>query len=249
MTSEDIETLSKSLTFVFWFCVHALVAVWDSILAHPWTQILALRVLWAYSRMAVQMEMWFTKTSAATLPSTQQTTWTSVCTVDAQFQFTEVIYHNDTPLSSNDKLYDSIVLIKPAHQSLVSVRRHDSLQNMAGALEGDGTTRREPVLQTRREHGPTQSPVLQESRAHFLAITYHHPDLEDSIPVDVPQEMIVVDNEILSPAFVRRMFSRNVPFDNRYWLECVDDNIACTKLVAGQFLILTAEGYSVVSQN
>ena len=232
MTTDDFETLSKSFTFVFWFCMSALQTAWsrawDALVAHPTFQVWALRALWAYSSAAVQFEKWYNvwfPTSGKKPEDPPR--WTSVCTLDTNLEFSEVLNHNPTSpqvvvANHAEELYDYVILAKEdADLPWISVRRTTSSM-----------------------HPPI---VLEKSAAHFLAITYHHPDLGEAIPLDVPVDMMVVDNEILSPAFVRRALTKassspTIPFDDRYWIECIDHRITLTKLMPRQYLLLTSDG-------
>jgi hypothetical protein len=234
MTENDFETLSESFIFVFSFCLDAAQTLWNAattaILTHPWTQLMALRGLWMYSRTAVQVEPylrpWFPGKKVQKPPL-----WTAVCTLDGDgdsqsFAFSEVLtphpLMDDDPWN-NPLAFDIVVLTKTDADS--------------------------PLICVRSTKGPSGSRVLEHSSAHFLAITYHHPDLgkDTCIPLEVPVEMMVVDNEILSPAFVRRalLSFRGLPFDDRYWIECIDQHIRFTKLTANQYILLSEDGYSV----
>jgi len=218
--TDEFEALSKSFTFVFWFCMSALQTACNTALDHPVIQGWALRALWAYSSVVVQLEEklynvapWFSRKKP-------DAPWTSVCTLEKTFEFSEVVYHNTESVVENPTadLYDYVILTK-ADLPWISVRMSSSMP----------------------------SPP-EESAAHFLAITYHHPDLGKAISLDVPAEMLVVDNEILSPAFVRRALLPSTPFDDRYWIEFIDHQITFIKLVPSQYLLLTLDGYRVVDR-
>ena len=237
MTENDFETLSKSFIFVFSFCLDAAQTLWNAattaILTHPWTQLMALRGLWMYSRTAVQVEKWYAVYLLPWFPGKtvqEPPLWTAVCTLDGgdsqDFSFSEVLTPHpmmyDDPWN-NPLAFDIVVLTKTDADS--------------------------PLICVRSKKGHSGSRVLQHSSAHFLAITYHHPDMgkDSCIPLEVPVEMMVVDNEILSPAFVRRalLSFRGLPFDDRYWIECIDQRIQFTKLTANQYLLLSEDGYHV----
>lgn len=238
MTTDDIEALSKSIIFVFYFCSHALQkfwnTAWDAFLVHPMTQKWGLQALTVYSRISIQLELWYRDYVFPWFPEKDAAAcakWTLVSTLNRKLEYSEIVLHNTDQafdVKDRDELFDFVIMTKKEESPLVQVKTCCT------------TT-------TIDSHAP-----LQESLAHFLAITYHHPELEASIPLEVSEEMMVVDNELLSPAFVRRALNTvapSAPFDDRYWIECIDQSIVFTKLNSNQYLLLIENGgYLVVKR-
>lgn len=229
MNNNDLENMTKSLFFTLTFCVTEaqvyLTQIGEWILSQDWVQALILQALCAYSRAAVAVEKWWAQYYGATFPK-NEARWMSVSTVDkATFEFCEVFLRSATDVIDDENTrnaFDCVWLAKMDDTEPYVSARH-------------GATRSFPT-------GP-----LEPSKMRFLSMNYRHPDLgEASVSLDVPVCLMVVDNEILSPAFVRRMLPGSTPFDNRYWLECIDNHIAFIKLTASEYIVLSADSWSRV---
>lgn len=220
--------MTKSLFFTLTFCATEarmyLVEIGEWILSQSWVQTLILQALCAYSRAAVAVEKWWARYYGATFPK-NEARWMSVSTVDkTTYDFCEV-FHRDAASADATATSDALDCVWLAkmneHEPHVSARR--------GFVRSFPTGDMEP------------------SKMRFLSINYRHPDLGGaSVSLDIPACMMVVDNEILSPAFVRRMLPSSTPFDNRYWLECIDNHIAFIKLQASEYIVLSVDSWSRV---
>jgi hypothetical protein len=90
-----------------------------------------------------------------------------------------------------------------------------------------------------RKTVPLPQDKPQGSKMRFLAVTYHHPD--QTVSLDIPLAMMLVGNELLSSAFVRRLLNSSTPFDGRYWLECIDSDLTCFNVKSNEYVRLTKE--------
>jgi hypothetical protein len=87
--------------------------------------------------------------------------------------------------------------------------------------------------------------VLEPSCFQMLNAFYKHPEMDDSIPLKVPQEMMMVGNQLFSPAFVRRCLeyqSMAFFFDKEYTVEIVDSNIDMHTLKHTNHLLIEKNG-------
>ena len=91
---------------------------------------------------------------------------------------------------------------------------------------------------------------LLMSKAKFMSIDYTHPLMNESIPLELPSEMMVAGNEILSSGFVLRALkhqSRSYVFDTDYIIKVVDGMVNMFELKYEDYIVLTDIGYCVKS--
>jgi hypothetical protein len=91
--------------------------------------------------------------------------------------------------------------------------------------------------------------TTEPSSIRFLSITYNHPKMENPIVLEIPNEMYIIGNEILSMPFIGRMLkyqSSAYVFDNDYEIEILDNNIVMTNLKSHQYIRFGKEDYFVV---
>ena len=92
------------------------------------------------------------------------------------------------------------------------------------------------------------------SAARFLAVSYRHPRMATSLAIEVPPEMCLAGNQILSKEFVLRWLSYNAAagayaFDMDYSLSAVvmvGASISEVALTSAQHVVLEEGGYRVV---
>jgi hypothetical protein len=92
-----------------------------------------------------------------------------------------------------------------------------------------------------------QKPKL--SSLSFLDIQYHHPEMKDSLILEVPKEWCCVGNGLFSPAFVLRMlYYQTLPFifDMRYSLDIMDNELNMLSLNSNQHIVLNEMTYEVL---
>jgi hypothetical protein len=176
------------------------------------------RIFSMASQVLISLETWYLKMVKYWWPTpVLPAQWTAACLVDEAYQFTEQMFPYTTDIVVQEVALDCVLFSQLDPEHITVYRRE------------------------KKDFVP-----LSFSKMRFLAITYHHPDL-GSVAMHVDRAMMLVGNEILSPAFVRRALpQRSIPFDDRYWIECIDDRIQHFKFGPGEHLVLTEEGCTVV---
>jgi hypothetical protein len=92
------------------------------------------------------------------------------------------------------------------------------------------------------------SPPLLSS-VSFLDIQYHHPEMKDSLILEIPKEWCCVGNDLFSSAFVLRMlYYQTLPFvfDMRYSLDIMDNELNMFSLNSNQHIVLNETTYEVM---
>jgi hypothetical protein len=84
----------------------------------------------------------------------------------------------------------------------------------------------------------------------FLSVLYSHPQMKDTIPMELDTAIYLSGNEILSAAFVERYLmyqARPYVFDANYKLELMNKKIQMFELDSTQYVVLNTTGYTVGS--
>lgn len=227
---DDFDKLAKLFTEVSGYTM-------DFISSHPWTHMVGLRILWITSVVAVTLEkwyfQWFPKHSSPAFNKMPES-FLSVSTLSPlTLEYSETVYPDpDTVVTVDKGNFDSVVITRRSSDKRILVRRSVVV---------------------------AQNPSDKESTTRFLAVTYHHPDLEETnVSLEIPEDMMVMGNELLSPAFVRRAlysvrrglfdYYKKIPFDERYWVQCIDDRIKFYTVHADEVLVLHEESCKVVKR-
>jgi hypothetical protein len=91
---------------------------------------------------------------------------------------------------------------------------------------------------------------LLTSKAKFMSIEYTHPLMSESIPLEIPGEMFIVKNEILSPGFVLRALKHqkiSYVFDMDYSIKVLDGMMNMFEMKSTDHIVFTDTGYYVKS--
>lgn len=91
---------------------------------------------------------------------------------------------------------------------------------------------------------------LEASSYSLLSVVYSHSQMSQQITLDIPNEMYLVGNQLLSPAFVYRALAyQNKPFvyDMNYIIHLIDNNVNQFQLTSREYLTI-GENEGVVSQ-
>jgi len=224
---DDFDKLAKLFTEVAGYTM-------DFVSSHPWTHMVGLRILWITSVVAVTLETWYFKwfPKGRTAFNKMPESFISVSTLSPlTLEYSETVYPDpDTVVALDKGNFDSVVITRRSCDKLVRVQRTVVAQNS----------------------------IVKESSTRFLAVTYHHPDLEEmNVSLEIPEDMMVMGNELLSPAFVRRALNslrrglfdyKKIPFDERYCVQCIDDRIKFYTVHADEVLVLHEESCKVVKR-
>ena len=97
-----------------------------------------------------------------------------------------------------------------------------------------------------------QSISFEHSDMRFLSIEYSYPGINKPIFIDIHKYAYMVDNDLLSPAFIKRFFDFNIGVDkdvfrSDYVLKIMDNNLNNFELKSDQYIVLQKNGYVIKS--
>jgi len=170
--------------------------------------------------------------------------WIALCTVQnyedyLNSHYVETLQVYDRPIHSRDER----VFNESLHFEDTGVLR-DSIT----VMKTNGTYKVRRFRKQTNATGEEEEDVMEPSEFQILNTFYKHPEMHDSIQLNVPSEMMIVGNELFSSAFVRRCLEYQHPFfvfDANYTLEIVDSNINIHTLTSTNYLCLEKTGASV----
>jgi hypothetical protein len=92
--------------------------------------------------------------------------------------------------------------------------------------------------------------MFEQSDMRFLSIEYSYPGIQKPIFIDVHKYAYMVDNEILSPAFIKRFFDYTIGIDkdvfrSEYVLKIMDNNLNNFELKSDQYILLQSNSYVI----
>ena len=109
----------------------------------------------------------------------------------------------------------------------------------------------EKVFRVIRTHPVDLADILEPklSSVSLVDIQYHHPDMKDSLILEIPREWFCIGNEMFTPEFILRvLYYQPLPFvfDMRYTLEIMDNDLNMITMDSTQKMVLNNSGYEVV---
>jgi len=84
-------------------------------------------------------------------------------------------------------------------------------------------------------------PTFEKSSVRFLTVEYQHPDMSESIPIEMDASWLLVGNELFSSAMILHLLEhQNVhyKFDMRYKINIMDNLIQMHTLTSNQYILL-----------
>jgi hypothetical protein len=90
----------------------------------------------------------------------------------------------------------------------------------------------------------------EKSNIQFVIIEYKHPKMFEKIELKIPDSFYLVNNELLSPAFIQRMLELQrsyYVFDFDYEVMLIDDNLESKKLYFNNYVKLEKTSYKICS--
>lgn len=100
--------------------------------------------------------------------------------------------------------------------------------------------------------GKTLTPIQRKrSNEGFISIQYTHPDMEESIYIDLPTGYYLCGNELLSATFIKRCLQyQSLPyvFDKQYTLHIIDNKVNEFSIGYGKYLRLDVDKYEIVEE-
>jgi hypothetical protein len=98
--------------------------------------------------------------------------------------------------------------------------------------------------------GPFTNDILpfttQKSKTRFLSIEYTHPNMNESIELELTDSWYIVGNELFTPSFVFRALeyqSKPFYFDENYTIKVLDNEFNIREFGADMFVELLVDGY------
>jgi len=89
-----------------------------------------------------------------------------------------------------------------------------------------------------------------KSSVSLLSVVYSHPRMEEKIVMDLPPEYFYVNNEILSPLFIKRYLEyqpNTYIFDDTYTISIMDNMINMISLTSKNSILLKESTYTVTT--
>ena len=89
-----------------------------------------------------------------------------------------------------------------------------------------------------------------KSSVSLLSVVYSHPRMEEKLVMDLPPEYFYVNNEILSPLFIKRYLEyqpNTYIFDDTYTISIMDNMINMVSLTSKNSILLKETTYTVTT--
>jgi hypothetical protein len=105
---------------------------------------------------------------------------------------------------------------------------------------------------SRRGHVEISNLTLDKSKVHFLSIEYTHPDMNESIELQLDRSWFVVGNEIFTSTFILRVLnyqSQLFVFDEKYKIKIMDENCNIIEFGEEKYMVITEDEYEVKDAN
>ena len=93
----------------------------------------------------------------------------------------------------------------------------------------------------------TEMPLVP-SKHRLISVKYKHPNMDESIFIDIDKEYYYTNNEILSPLFIKRYLEYQhliYDFDMNYELEIMDNDINTYVINSKQYILLADNTYTI----
>lgn len=105
---------------------------------------------------------------------------------------------------------------------------------------------------SRRGHVEISNLTLDKSAVHFLSIEYTHPDMNESIELQLDRSWFVVGNELFTSTFILRVLnyqSQLFVFDEKYKIKIMDENCNIVEFGEEKYMVITEDGYELKDAN
>jgi hypothetical protein len=165
--------------------------------------------------------------------------------------FTSVLCLMNIPEDTNDDNANEPILSDHAKQYI-----HDMIQNDTLIIMKTETHRLDDpngfayrvYLCNRRSEVVPELNLFLHSKYRLLSASYTCPGRTEPIALNIPREMFIVGNEILSPAFVRRCLEYQGygdVFSMDYTIDLIDGEINQSSMKSHQYLWIGADGAGI----
>ena len=88
-----------------------------------------------------------------------------------------------------------------------------------------------------------------ETKGSFLSVEYTHPNMKNKIVMNIPKDVMIQGNIIMSPLFIKRYLEYQYEyyiFDENYKVNIMDNNVNMLSLKYTDSILLSEKSYSVI---
>lgn len=88
-----------------------------------------------------------------------------------------------------------------------------------------------------------------ETNVSFLSVEYKHPNMKNTIMIDIPKDVLIQGNVILSPLFIKRYLEYQYEyyiFDENYEVDIMDSDVNMISLNYTDSILLLENSYDVI---
>ena len=88
-----------------------------------------------------------------------------------------------------------------------------------------------------------------ETKVSFLSVEYTHPNMKNKIVMNIPKDVMIQGNIIMSPLFIKRYLEYQYEyyiFDENYKVNIMDNNVNMLSLKYTDSILLSEKSYSVI---
>jgi hypothetical protein len=93
---------------------------------------------------------------------------------------------------------------------------------------------------------------FEPSEAKFLSIEYHSSDYPEPVVLEIGKNEYLVNNELLSAAYIKRALEYETPFhkfNKNYTVFAMDNDLKNVTLNFGEYIVLNKTGYSIAGSS
>ena len=88
-----------------------------------------------------------------------------------------------------------------------------------------------------------------ETKVSFLSVEYTHPNMKNKVVMNIPKDVMIQGNIIMSPLFIKRYLEYQYEyyiFDENYKVNIMDNNVNMLSLKYTDSILLSEKSYSVI---
>lgn len=156
-------------------------------------------------------------------------------------------------LSVPNKLLNNSLIVIKYNNNYIDRICNRPLQNISSIIHfsNDDTIFQEEFRKEEfRQEGSRLCKDFEKSAVRFLSIEYIHEDYDEPIILNIDNGHYLIDNEILSATFIKRLLDyQPLPyiFDMNYTVKIMDNNIKTFILNSNQYVYLDKNDYVVIT--
>ena len=88
----------------------------------------------------------------------------------------------------------------------------------------------------------------EKSNVSFISVNYVHPKMNSPIALNIDKSMLLTQNELFTPTFVRRYLDyqeEEFVFDMNYLIKIIDSDINMIELTSNQYIRIDKDKYAI----